>query len=171
MVGMINECGAVCGMRMGRRKGRTRREPASVPLCPPSIPHELTWNRTWAAALGNWRLTAWAMARPCTACNTRNTDYVYNSIPYEKTSALLSWSVEHCENAFVGTLSHIIALRTRYNVSSIPVVYNWWDASSCLNLTVVMADLRFRKWDLTLMIAFILIWSEILLLLYRQYRL
>jgi hypothetical protein len=35
-----------------------------VPLCPPQIQHNLTWARTQGAALGSWRLTAWAMARP-----------------------------------------------------------------------------------------------------------
>jgi hypothetical protein len=35
-----------------------------VPLCSPQIPHELTWDRTWASAVGDRRLTAWAIARP-----------------------------------------------------------------------------------------------------------
>jgi hypothetical protein len=39
-------------------------KPAPMPLCPPQIPHDLTWARTRAAAVGNRRLTAWAMARP-----------------------------------------------------------------------------------------------------------
>jgi hypothetical protein len=42
----------------------TRRKPAPVPLWPPQIPHDLTWARTRAAAVGNRRLTARAMARP-----------------------------------------------------------------------------------------------------------
>jgi hypothetical protein len=30
-------------------------------LCPPQIPHDLSWDRTRAAAVGNSRLTAYAM--------------------------------------------------------------------------------------------------------------
>jgi hypothetical protein len=56
------ECGAVGGMRICS----TRRKLAPVSLCPPLISH-MTWARTSAAAVGSWRLTAWAMARagPC----------------------------------------------------------------------------------------------------------
>jgi hypothetical protein len=41
-------------------------KPVPVPLCPPQIPHGLTRDRTQASAVGGRRLTAWAMARPCT---------------------------------------------------------------------------------------------------------
>jgi hypothetical protein len=41
-----------------------REKPVPVPLCPPQIPHRLTRDRTRASAVGCWRLTAWAMARP-----------------------------------------------------------------------------------------------------------
>jgi hypothetical protein len=50
-----NECGAVGGMRIGRGNRSTRRKPAPVSICPP---------QTRAAALGNRRLTAWAMGWP-----------------------------------------------------------------------------------------------------------
>jgi hypothetical protein len=55
---------AVDEMRIGKGNRSTRRKSASVPLCPPQIPHDLTWDWTRAAAVGNRRLTAWAMARP-----------------------------------------------------------------------------------------------------------
>jgi hypothetical protein len=42
----------------------TRRKSAPVPLYLPQIQHDLTWGRTRAAAVGNRRLIAWAMARP-----------------------------------------------------------------------------------------------------------
>jgi hypothetical protein len=58
-----DECGAVGGMKIGRGSRSTRRKPALVPLCPPQIPHDHTWARTRAAAVGNRRLTSWAMAR------------------------------------------------------------------------------------------------------------
>jgi hypothetical protein len=35
-----------------------------VPLCLLQIQHDLTWARTRALAVGNGRLTAWAMERP-----------------------------------------------------------------------------------------------------------
>jgi hypothetical protein len=57
-----DECGAVGGMRIGRGNRITRRKHSPVSLCPPQIPHDLTWDRTRAAAVGNRRLTAWAMA-------------------------------------------------------------------------------------------------------------
>jgi hypothetical protein len=59
-----DECGAV-GMRIGRGNRSTQRKPAPVPLCPPQIPHNLTW----AATVGSWQLTAWAVARPPCSCN------------------------------------------------------------------------------------------------------
>jgi hypothetical protein len=59
-----DDCGAIGGMRVGRGNRSTRRKPASVPIYPPQIPHDLTRARTRAAAVGNRRLTAWAMARP-----------------------------------------------------------------------------------------------------------
>jgi hypothetical protein len=59
-----DECGAIDGMRIGRGDRSTQRKPAPVPLCPPQIPHDLTWARTRVAAVGNQRLTAWAMALP-----------------------------------------------------------------------------------------------------------
>jgi hypothetical protein len=66
-----DECGVVGGMRIGRGNRSTRRKPALVPLCLPQIPHDLTWDRTRAAAVGNRRLTVWAMARP--DLNSRST--------------------------------------------------------------------------------------------------
>jgi hypothetical protein len=57
------ECGAVGGMIIGRGNLSARKKPSPVPLCPPQIPYDLTWDRTRAAAVGNRRLTAWAMAR------------------------------------------------------------------------------------------------------------
>jgi hypothetical protein len=57
-----DECGAVGGMRIGRGICSTRRKRAPVPLCTPQIPHDLTWARTRAAAVGNQRLIARAMA-------------------------------------------------------------------------------------------------------------
>jgi hypothetical protein len=39
-------------------------KPVPVPLCPPQIPHGLTRDRNRASAVGDRRLTAWAMARP-----------------------------------------------------------------------------------------------------------
>jgi hypothetical protein len=39
--------------------------PVPVPLCPTQIPHGLTQARTRYCAVRGWRLTAWAMARPC----------------------------------------------------------------------------------------------------------
>ena len=48
-------------------QGKTKvlgEEPVPVPHCPPQIPHGLTWDRTRTSAVGGWRLTAWAMARP-----------------------------------------------------------------------------------------------------------
>jgi hypothetical protein len=59
-----DEIGVIGGMKIGRGNRSTRRKPAPMPLCPPQIPHDLTWGRTRAAAVGNQRLTAWAMARP-----------------------------------------------------------------------------------------------------------
>jgi hypothetical protein len=47
-------------------------EPVPVPLCPPQIPHGLTRDRTRTFAVGDRRLTAWAMARP-------NSALTYNS--------------------------------------------------------------------------------------------
>jgi hypothetical protein len=59
-----DECGVVGGMRIGRGKPKYSEKSCPVPLCPPQIPHDLTWDRSRAAAVGNQRLTAWAMARP-----------------------------------------------------------------------------------------------------------
>jgi hypothetical protein len=63
---MIDEgdCGAIGGIKIGRGNRSTRRKPAPTPLCPTQIPHDQTRDRTRAAAVGNQRLTAWAMARP-----------------------------------------------------------------------------------------------------------
>jgi hypothetical protein len=91
----VVECGAVGGMRIGRENRITRRKTAPVPLDPPQIPHDLTWVRTRAAAVGNQRLTAWAIARSlqsqsdrfswthnqCQSCvmplNERNTNFIF----------------------------------------------------------------------------------------------
>jgi hypothetical protein len=52
------------GMKIGRGNRSTRRKPAPGPLCPPQISLDQTRVRIRAAAVGNQRLTAWAMARP-----------------------------------------------------------------------------------------------------------
>jgi hypothetical protein len=39
-------------------------KPVPVSLCPPQIPRGSTQYRNRASAVGGWRLTAWAMARP-----------------------------------------------------------------------------------------------------------
>jgi hypothetical protein len=64
-VGLV-ECwvGAVGGTRIGRGNRSSRRKSAPVPLCPPQIPRDLTWDRARAAAMGNQRLTASAIACP-----------------------------------------------------------------------------------------------------------
>jgi hypothetical protein len=59
-----DECGAIGGMKIGRAKRSTRHNPAPVPLFPPQIPRDQIRTGTRAAAVGNRRLTAWAMARP-----------------------------------------------------------------------------------------------------------
>jgi hypothetical protein len=59
-----DECWAVGGMRLGRGNRSIRRKPTPVSPCLQQIAHDLTWPRTRAAAVGNRRLTAWAMARP-----------------------------------------------------------------------------------------------------------
>jgi hypothetical protein len=64
------DCGAISGMKIDRGNRSTRRKPAPVPLCPPQIPHDQTRARTLAAAVGNQRLTAWAMARPSRLSNS-----------------------------------------------------------------------------------------------------
>jgi hypothetical protein len=48
-------------MIIDRRNRSTRKKPASSPLYPPQIWHDLIWDRTGAAAVGNRRLTAWAV--------------------------------------------------------------------------------------------------------------
>jgi hypothetical protein len=53
------------GMKIGKGNLSTRRKPASAPLCPPQIPLDQTRVWTRAAAVGGQRLTAWAMAWPC----------------------------------------------------------------------------------------------------------
>jgi hypothetical protein len=58
------DCGAIGGMRTGRENRSIRRKPAPVPLCQRQILHDLTRARIRAAAVGNQRLTAWAMVRP-----------------------------------------------------------------------------------------------------------
>jgi hypothetical protein len=65
-----NDCGAIGGMRIGRGNRSTRRKPAPVPLYPPQVPSYFNLARTQAAAVGSWRLTAWAMARPNSPCFT-----------------------------------------------------------------------------------------------------
>jgi hypothetical protein len=52
-------------MRIGGGNRCTGRKPAPVPLYPPEIPHDLTRARTRTAEVGNRRLDAFAMARPC----------------------------------------------------------------------------------------------------------
>jgi hypothetical protein len=57
------DCGAAGGMKIGRGNRSTRRKSAPAPLCPPQIPHDQIRARTRPSAVGNRRLTAWAMAR------------------------------------------------------------------------------------------------------------
>jgi hypothetical protein len=65
--------GEIGGMKIGRGNRSTRRRPTPAPLCPPQIPHDQTRARTRGSAVGNQRLTAWAMARPCRLISsTRN---------------------------------------------------------------------------------------------------
>jgi hypothetical protein len=66
---MIDEgdCGATGGMKIGRGNRSTRRKPAPASLCPPQIPHDHTRARTLASSVGSQRLTAGAMALPCTS--------------------------------------------------------------------------------------------------------
>jgi hypothetical protein len=66
-----DDCGAVGGIRICRGNLSTGRKIAQVPLSPPQIPHDLSWARTLAAEVGSWRLTSWAMERPCkcVSCN------------------------------------------------------------------------------------------------------
>jgi hypothetical protein len=54
------------GMKIGKGNRSTRRKPAPAPLCPPQIPLDQTRDRTRAAAVGNQRLTAYAMAQALT---------------------------------------------------------------------------------------------------------
>jgi hypothetical protein len=63
------DCGAIDGMQIGRGNRSIRRKPAPVPLCPPQILHDQTRARTRVAAVGNQRLTTWAMAWPCQLLN------------------------------------------------------------------------------------------------------
>jgi hypothetical protein len=58
------DCGAIGGMKICRGHRNNRRKPAPAPLCLPQIPHDLNRARTRAAAVGNQRLTARAMAQP-----------------------------------------------------------------------------------------------------------
>jgi hypothetical protein len=49
----------VCGSCNENYEGKA----APVPLCSPQIPHDMTCDRTWAAAVGSWPLTSWAMTQ------------------------------------------------------------------------------------------------------------
>jgi hypothetical protein len=53
----------VIGEILGRGYRSTCRKRVRMWLCPPQIPHDLTPARPRAAAVGSWRLTAWAPAR------------------------------------------------------------------------------------------------------------
>jgi hypothetical protein len=75
-----DDCGAIGGMRIGRGNPSTRRKPAPEPLCPPQIPYDLAQARTRAAAVGNGRLRAWAMACPGTGFTT----YIYHLHQHQK---------------------------------------------------------------------------------------
>lgn len=68
--GMINECRTICGMTLGKGNQSTWRKHHPMPLCPPQISHDLMQDWTWAAAVGSWWLTAWAMAQPLEAGKT-----------------------------------------------------------------------------------------------------
>jgi hypothetical protein len=57
-----DECEAVGGMRIGRGHQNTLRKPTLVPLSYHKF--HMTWIRTQTSAVGNRRLTTWAMARP-----------------------------------------------------------------------------------------------------------
>jgi hypothetical protein len=56
--------GELGGIKIGRGNRSTRRKSAPTPLCPTYIPLDKTRARIGAAAVGNQRLTPWAMARP-----------------------------------------------------------------------------------------------------------
>jgi hypothetical protein len=84
-----DECGAVGGMRIGRRNWSTRRRDAPLPLCPPQLPHNFTWDQTQTAAVGNQRLTAWAMARPfCFLDGYRGVLHTVNNVNYPASPSL-----------------------------------------------------------------------------------
>jgi hypothetical protein len=75
-----------------QRKTKYSEKTCPVPLCPPQIPHDVTRAWTGAAAVGNQRLIAWAMARPYKATDAVQSD----SIPMFRRNVLpLSsrWSI------------------------------------------------------------------------------
>jgi hypothetical protein len=55
-------------------QGKTKvlgEKPVPVPLCPPQTPRGLTRDRNRASAVEDRRLTAWALARPCSTDSKR----------------------------------------------------------------------------------------------------
>jgi hypothetical protein len=75
------EYGTVGGIKIGRGTRSTRWKPAPMPLSPPQIPCDLTWNWNRAAAVGNRRVTAWAMERPYSILNRSNFDLLISKYP------------------------------------------------------------------------------------------
>jgi hypothetical protein len=51
-------------MRIGSGNRSTRKKPAQVPFCSKQIPQNLEWDQTRSAAMGDPRITAWALERP-----------------------------------------------------------------------------------------------------------
>jgi hypothetical protein len=117
------ERGAVGGMWIGRGNRSTRRKPAPVPFCPPQIPHDPTRARIWAAAVGAWWLTAWAMARPCfNRVNTLTDPFPVSELLHASYLPILLFDSEDGGNMFhrsVGWVStDYIALYPRRQKSS-----------------------------------------------------
>jgi hypothetical protein len=83
-----DECGAVGEMRLGRGNRSTRKKPAPVLLGPPQLPHNLGSNS--GAAVGNQRLTAWAMAR--------SSEYSVTTRVHYRASLSYSDSTSQCRN-------------------------------------------------------------------------
>jgi hypothetical protein len=124
---MIDEggCGAIGGMKIGRGNRSTWRKPAPMPLCPPQIPHDLTR----AAAVGNRRLTAWAMARPSMEFNPNFTSAVDCNVCHKRKL----WNSNCCHSALKFTLLPVSPCSVPlYVCSSVPV--SWVDLEDGVSL-------------------------------------
>jgi hypothetical protein len=93
----------------GKGNRITWRKPGPGLLCPPHIPHDLTRSRTHAAAVGNLRLTAWAMARTCRLVSWRK--FCVSTLTKQTNSVALSprvnytdWSTATCRRNLVSTI-------------------------------------------------------------------